>query len=382
MNRKIFLTVLLLASLLLLNACNKQTNDPQTGDSDTATSTQEIIETEPDIPAAPEIPVVGDPQTEPLPEETTVIPEETEPVPEITEPLPELPTDLPGEETTADLEPTEPQEPVTPAPVVIVKPTVDITDQLIPGGDAVTGQIASAQSETLRLLLDYSVKQSEDGTAELTLNVGLSCYELWCSAKTDMGTITVNGVSRTFSTDAIDHMERSQAYIPFLTQTYNATGNQSASIEVSWNYNGVYGGTEIGTLSTGLILVYGTDGTSAPMPIEPSESEPAVTEPVIPEPAVTEPVQPDPLEPEPVVTEPVEPEPIVTEPIQPEPAEPDPVETAPAENEPAVTEPTEPVTPTEPAEGETTQTPDAPLPEDAGNPQDTDNPDEIGNSEQ
>lgn len=313
MNRKLFLTVLLLASVLFLNACNKQTGDPQTGDSDTAPSTPEITETASDVPDAPQIPVIPDVQTEP-PEETTIIPEETEPLPEITEPLPELPTDLPAEETTVDAEPTtEPAEPVTPAPIVIAKPTIDITDQLIPGGDAVTGQVSSPQSETLRLLLDYSVKQSEDGTAELTLNVGLSCYELWCSAKTDMGTITVNGVSRTFSTDAIDHMERSQAYIPFLTQTYNATGNQSASIEVSWNYNGVYGGTEIGTLTTGLILVYGTGDSTAPMPIEPSESEPAVTEPVVTEPAVSAPVDPEPVLPDPVVTEPTQPEPAVTE---------------------------------------------------------------------
>ncbi len=355
MNRKTFLAVLLLASVLLLNACNRQTNDPVTGDSDTAPSTPKITETAPDTPT---IPVIDEPQTEPLPEETTVIPEETEPLPEeTTEPLPEIPVDLPtdGEDTTDEVtEPTETGEPVAPAPIVIVKPTVDITDQLIPGGEAVSGQCASAQSENIRLLLDYSVKQSEDGTAELTLNVGLSCYELWCSAKTDMGTITVNGVSRTFSTDPIDHMVNEKTYIPFLTQTYNASGSQSASIEVSWNFNGSYGGTEIGTLTTGLILVYGTDGSAVQTPIEPSVTESAVTEPTLPDPAVT-----DPVATEPVVTEPVLPDPVVTEPAA----------TEPAVTEPAATEPiaTDPVT-AEPTEDETAADEFAPPPEEAGTP--------------
>ena len=374
MNRKNHLAAVLLAAALVFSACNKPANDPQTADSDTASVTPEITETAP-TPATPDIPVITEPQTESVQTEPVAVPDETEPPPEITEPLPELPAEIPTEDTTAvETEPTETTEPSAPAPIVIAKPTVDISDQLIPGGDPVSGQCASAQSENIRLILDYSAEQAEDGSVTLTINVGLSCYELWCSAKTDMGTITVNGVSRTFSTDAIDHMTHEKAYIPFLTQTYNATGSQSASIEVSWNFNGVYGGTEIGTLSTGVILTYDAEGSPAVPPVviepQPAETEPvpAETEPVPAEPPVTEltETEPAPTEPEQPTEPPIDgevtndPQQTVTEPVVPP--------TEPAESA-APTDPTVPQEPSEPTNPETPQSPDQ-EPTDIGNPDD------------
>lgn len=361
MNRKNHLAAVLLAAALVFSACNKPANDPQTEDSDTASVTPEITETAP-TPATPDIPVITEPQTESVQTEPVAVPDETEPPPEITEPLPELPAEIPTVDTTAvETEPTETTEPSAPAPIVIAKPTVDISDQLIPGGDPVSGQCTSAQSENIRLLLDYTAEQAEDGSVTLTINVGLSCYELWCSAKTDMGTITVNGVSRTFSTDAIDHMTHEKAYIPFLTQTYNATGSQSASIEVSWNFNGVYGGTEIGTLSTGVILTYDAEGSSAVPPVV-IEPQPAETEPV---PAETEPVPA-----EPPVTEPTETEPAPTEPEQP--TEP-PIDGETTDD--AQLPGTEPTEPTEPAEPEVPTDPaDPSIPEVPAEPTDPNMP--------
>ena len=361
MNRKNHLAAVLLAAALVFSACNKPANDPQTADSDTASVTPEITETAP-TPATPDIPVITEPQTESVQTEPVAVPDETEPPPEITEPLPELPAEIPAEDTTAvETEPTETTEPSAPAPIVIAKPTVDISDQLIPGGDPVSGQCTSAQSENIRLILDYTAEQAEDGSVTLTINVGLSCYELWCSAKTDMGTITVNGVSRTFSTDAIDHMTHEKAYIPFLTQTYNATGSQSASIEVSWNFNGVYGGTEIGTLSTGVILTYDAEGSPAVPPVV-IEPQPAETEPV---PAETEPVPA-----EPPVTEPTETEPAPTEPEQP--TEP-PIDGETTDD--AQLPGTEPTEPTEPAEPEVPTDPaDPSIPEVPAEPTDPNMP--------
>ena len=361
MNRKNHLAAVLLAAALVFSACNKPANDPQTADSDTASVTPEITETAP-TPATPDIPVITEPQTESVQTEPVAVPDETEPPPEITEPLPELPAEIPTEDTTAvETEPTEATEPSAPAPIVIAKPTVDISDQLIPGGDPVSGQCASAQSENIRLLLDYTAEQAEDSSVTLTINVGLSCYELWCSAKTDMGTITVNGVSRTFSTDAIDHMTHEKAYIPFLTQTYNATGSQSASIEVSWNFNGVYGGIEIGTLSTGVILTYDAEGSPAVPPVV-IEPQPAETEPV---PAETEPVPA-----EPPVTEPTETEPAPTEPEQP--TEP-PIDGETTDD--AQLPGTEPTEPTEPANPEVPTDPTDPsIPEVPAEPTDPNMP--------
>lgn len=354
MNGKQVLPVLLLTAALLLSACNRTQPNPS-ADSDTQTQTPAITE---NVPTPPVIPADGtEPQTEeqtepPVTEPIEIPVVDTEPTPEQTEPLPELPIEIPAEDTAAPTEETtSPAETEAPAPIVIVKPTIDLAGKLVPGGDAVHGQVKSPQSDHICLLLDYTAEQAEDGTVTLTLDVGLSCYELWCSAKTDMGTITVNGVSRTFSTDAIDHMVHEKTYIPFLTQTYNATGNQSASIEVSWYFNGTYGGTEIGVLSTGLILLFDPENTTAP---------------TLPEPPVTEP---------PVTTEPVAEESIPAEPTPvPEPDAPSAeTEPVPETEQPVPTEPTDPAVPTEPTEPVQPVDPNVPA-DTASQPTDGENP--------
>ncbi|MBE6659068.1 MAG: hypothetical protein E7604_11595 [Ruminococcaceae bacterium] len=373
MDYKKLMTVLLLAAALVLTACNKTTDDtnPPT-DSDSGADTPVITETE---PPAPSIPVIPDTETE-APQTTEVLPE-TEPLPETTTPIPALPPEIPVEETepaVTETEAAQTEEPTPPTPVVIAKPTVDISAQLIPGGEPVTGQIASAQSEHIRLLLDYTVQQAEDGSVTLTLDVGLSCYELWCSAKTDQGTITVNGVSRTFSTEAIDHMVHEKTYIPFLTQTYNGTGSQSAAVEVSWNFNGTYGGTDVGVLTAGITLRYGADGTAAPMSPETEaapETEPAA-ETTVPDKPVPSPTESTPIESTPTESIPVESaEPPVTEPVQPN--EPNvPAETAESTVPEVTTEPGQPGADTTPAPEAPPAEPEAPAePTVTGTPEET-----------
>lgn len=369
MNGKKVLSVLLLAAALVLSACNKTTNPSADGDSDTDAQTPAITDHVSDTPAVPVVTeALTEQQTEPVPTETETVEIpvlETEPAPETTEPLPELPVEIPAEDTAAPTtETTVPAETEAPTPIVIVKPTIDLAGKLIPGGEAVHGQVKSTQSEHICLLLDYTAEQAEDGTVTLTFDVGLSCYELWCSAKTDMGSITVNGVSRTFSTDAIDHMVHEKTYIPFLTQTYNATGNQSASVEVSWYYNGTYGGTEIGALSTGLILLFDTEGTASSTPTEPAETEPPVTEPAVTEPIPAETEQPDAPVPPTDETQSQQTEPVVpTDPVDP---------TVPVDPTTS-TEPADPNVPadtaSQPTDGENTTTEVvAPPPEEAGTP--------------
>ncbi len=326
MKYKHLLTSLLLASALLLSACNKQ-NDPSPKES-TDTDVQIPVITDTEAPVTP-APVIPDVTEEPAPTETEDM-TETEPTEETEAPIPELPT----EDTAPTTEETETQpteSPVAPPPAV-EKQIIDLSDRLLPGGAPVTGQVASAQSNHIRLLLDYSVQQTEDGTVTLVFDVGLSCYELWCSAKPDMGTITVNGVSRTFSTDAIDHMESEKTYIPFLSQSYNAAGGQSAAIEVSWRFNGTYGGMEIGTLTTGVILQW--DAATAAQPDGSASVETAA--PDVPD-APDTPTSPDAPDTPDIPDTPVSPD-VPTEPAAPstEPTDP-----------PA--EPTDPVNPTEPA---------------------------------
>ncbi|MBQ7982353.1 MAG: hypothetical protein IJ302_02200 [Clostridia bacterium] len=303
MKHRKLLPALLLALAFAVTACNRNPGEDISSDTvhNTDTDTQRITETE---TAAPD---TTTPPTETLPPET--LPPETEPLPETeteTEPLPEteileIPAETAAPDTTAVPGTTAPAAPPIPD-IEIPKPVIDITEQFTADGAPVTGQLSSAQSEHIRLLVDYSIGQAEDGTIALTLEVGLSCYELWCSAKSDMGEITVNGVSRTFSTEAIDHPDRTQLYIPFFTQTYNCTGSQTASIDVRWAFNGTYGGTDIGTLTTGAILQWDLSAIPVPAPTDPQPEEilpevPQETVPAAPGTEAPTPTEPLPQEP-------------------------------------------------------------------------------------
>lgn len=298
----------ILAALCMLSGCSR-TQKPV----ETDTQPAEPIQTETTIPketkpAAEEQTQTETEHTAPIETEPTT---ETEPVTSTTEapviiltPIDETPENPPkesgdgteaedtlpltsGEETTVS-EPPEYHE--TP------KPVIDLTDQVITADSPITGQLVSVQSPYIKLVVNYSLACQGEGEYILTLDVGLSCYELFCSEKPSGGIITVDGVSRTFASPAVAHDEHKETYIPFFTQTYNCTGNFTASIDVTWAFNGTYGTTEIGTLNAGGILQWSTSQNSAPTLSEndPITPAPPVESDVPPMPETdTEPSSPD-----------------------------------------------------------------------------------------
>ncbi len=274
-NRSLTGIIAVLASVACLIAgCNRNVDDGVESDriSDTPKTEQSAADTL--VPPMPETTeavtteavttetVTTEVVTEVVTETETVAPEtETEPL--VTEAVTELPV------VTPDPEPTPPA-PTVPIP----KPVIDLSGEAIRGGEAVKGQLVSAQSPYIRLLVDYEFLWQENNDYVLTLNVGLSYYELWCSERASGGTITVDGVSRSFASPAISHEAHEEAYTAFFTQTYNCTGNTLASIDVAWAFNGTYGGEKIGTLSTGAILQWAEPGSTPPPVDSPAETEP------------------------------------------------------------------------------------------------------------
>lgn len=287
----------LIAAACLISGCSKKNG----ADTDTAPSSDRIetpklsdtLNTD-DTKAPSESDTAAPTETETiLPEPSETIPPETEAETEKETSSVIILTPVETEEAPVTSEPektessAESSVPVLPAETP--KIVIDITDQAVLGGDAVTGQLTSAQSENIQLVLNYSFLWEESGDYTLTLDVGLSCYELWCSERVEGGVITVDGVSRTFTSPAIEHEAHQKVYVPFFTQTYNCTGNTTASIDVSWRFNGNYGGVDIGTLSVSGILQWGTPDakqpaeTETPVTVPPAapDSDPTVPETVI-----------------------------------------------------------------------------------------------------
>ncbi len=239
--RRVLLCALLCVSVAVtssLVSCSKENGTTQ--DSDTQTQSADADD---HVPAEPEQTVTE--------AETTGAPTETL-VPEA------LPTD-PVEPTEPDPVVTEPiatepdtEEVVYPdgAPVVIYPEwyeAVGMTD---------SGQFVSAQSKTLKLLVDWEYVILPEGVAQVTVNIGVSHYRISAREKVDMGAVQVDGNATLFTTPAFEQEEDTRGYTPFYSAVYT-TDRETMELEASWQVLGVYSGQEIDTLTAGGTITIG-----------------------------------------------------------------------------------------------------------------------------
>lgn len=119
----------------------------------------------------------------------------------------------------------------------------------------VSGQYASAQSDKLRLLLDYTRTPGSGGTDILTVTVRLSSYSLSVGARPRLGQVTVGDETLTFSTDALEISENGTTTLTELfSHSFTVTEGESVSVSASWHFGGVYSGVEIQELTvSGLV---------------------------------------------------------------------------------------------------------------------------------
>lgn len=204
------------------------------------------------------------PETEAVPEDTeTEASEETVQAPE-TEQSPVVDTEY---ETTA--------EPVTdelPIPGTVIPdlpdmepveiPDIDFGDAeavdifgAVSAGNTISGEFKSKQSDKINLVVKYNCRAEEDGIVVIGLEVGLETYAIYCGARENTGCIIVNGVPVPFSTDELSHDQNIRKYIPFTVYTYQCdVGEAFCHVDVSWPFNGTYGGTYIDNLTASAIF--------------------------------------------------------------------------------------------------------------------------------
>ncbi len=195
-------------------------------------------------------------------------------------------TDRPKESDTKDIEDTDspavtipgPEDtaepPVTVDPPKTEESTAPVTEPIPPhddGGRTVLnlrgilsdktparGTFTSTESTKLRLAVNYTCRIEEDGAVAVDMEVGLEAYDIQCGGRSEMGKITVNGVTHTYSTDPISNTGGKRIFVPFEYYTYHAkAGDSSCDIDVSWAFNGTYGGEKIETLNARARLIWG-----------------------------------------------------------------------------------------------------------------------------
>ncbi|MBQ7298318.1 MAG: hypothetical protein IJW77_00570 [Clostridia bacterium] len=232
---------LLLSVTASLSACSSDDgagNDTQSG---TDTAGQKIEENLPEdtVTDAPEDTTAPAPApivTEPPANEVDDVP--TEPGGDDTEDVPDAPSY--SEQATEESD-------YDGAPIII-------TELAGLAGQTDSGQFVSEQSPNLVLCIDWEYVIGKDGTADVTVTVGISHYRLFAREKFEMGAIQVDGNAVKFSTPKIEYDENTKTFTEFYTATYETTRSEM-EVEASWQVLGKYGDIEIDTLTAGGTIV-------------------------------------------------------------------------------------------------------------------------------
>lgn len=153
------------------------------------------------------------------------------------------------------------------------------------------GLLSSKESETTKLLAKWTAVSYDGETAEVKVEVSLSCYSISTGSHT--GSVTVNGITQSFNTPAMQNTRPEKKKFSLATLYFDvdlmAEGMSLLDIEALWDFNDTDGGTRIEQFRAAAIIkvpggeVYvpeTRDSTVEPSPAEESVSEASLFAPV------------------------------------------------------------------------------------------------------
>lgn len=151
----------------------------------------------------------------------------------------------PGSSSVTDTQPATPEDTTT-------AKTPETT--VLPAPIASSGTFKMDTGTTLGYRVDWSLDKFEDGLAYIDVKVILTTYELYVSARRNLGIINFGEDSIRFSTDRISYSGKkpTEIILTFVQVVVPATGDIAvAYIEGEWFFNASYAGTEYDWLSAG-----------------------------------------------------------------------------------------------------------------------------------
>lgn len=119
---------------------------------------------------------------------------------------------------------------------------------------ALSGTFQNYPVSSFGLYCEWSGVQSVTGNyTDVTLKVYLSYYTIEVGARSD-STISINGVSETYTAPAIDDYSSGWKKKLLKTKTvrvsHNADGTKSGvALSASWRFSGTYSGVSVGTIT-------------------------------------------------------------------------------------------------------------------------------------
>lgn len=134
---------------------------------------------------------------------------------------------------------------------------------------ALSGMFQNYPVSSFGLYCEWSGVQSVTGNyTDVTLKVYLSYYTLEVGARSD-STISINGVSETYTAPAIDDYSSGWKKKLLKTKTvrvsHNADGTKSGvALSASWRFSGTYSGVSVGTITASTIVTLNSIDRTAP----------------------------------------------------------------------------------------------------------------------
>ena len=134
---------------------------------------------------------------------------------------------------------------------------------------ALSGTFQNYPVSSFGLYCEWSGAQSVTGNyTDVTLKVYLSYYTLEVGARSD-STISINGVSETYTAPAIDDYSSGWKKKLLKTKTvrvsHNADGTKSGvALSASWRFSGTYSGVSIGTITASATVTLNSIDRTAP----------------------------------------------------------------------------------------------------------------------
>lgn len=106
-----------------------------------------------------------------------------------------------------------------------------------------SGKFTMATGTSMDFWFDWKINGYEDGHVLLQVDVVLSTYQLYISARNNLGIITVNGEDVRFSTQKIEQGENKKVSILLHSEVLKVKVDETTSnleISVKWFFNGSY----------------------------------------------------------------------------------------------------------------------------------------------
>lgn len=115
-----------------------------------------------------------------------------------------------------------------------------------------SGQACSSESSYLILLADWELVSYDGKSAQVEVTVRLSHRSISVGARPEMGSVTVNGTRRTFSTPALRQTgdEKNETFFAGFSfpLALDPDGETVLSVCAEWEFNGIYHDQQIGKL--------------------------------------------------------------------------------------------------------------------------------------